>query len=50
MKIYLDSASVNEINEATQTGLIDGITTNPTLISKTGNNFEEEIREIINIL
>lgn len=50
MKLYLDTASIQEIDEATKTGLIDGITTNPTLIFKEGNNFDEEINEIIKIL
>ena len=37
MKIFLDTADLNEIKEASSTGLIDGVTTNPTLILKSGN-------------
>ena len=37
MKIFLDTADLNEIREASSTGLIDGVTTNPTLILRSGN-------------
>lgn len=38
MKIFLDTADLNEIRKANETGLIDGVTTNPTLIMKSGNS------------
>jgi len=38
MKIFLDTADLNEIKKANETGLLDGVTTNPTLIMKSGNS------------
>jgi len=38
MKIFLDTADLNEIRKANETGLLDGVTTNPTLIMKSGNS------------
>lgn len=46
MKIFLDTADVNEIHKAYDTGLIDGVTTNPTLILKSGRNLKEVAEEI----
>jgi transaldolase len=46
MKIFIDSADVNEIKEAAALGLADGVTTNPTLIAKAGVSLEKTIREI----
>ena len=46
MKIFIDSADVNEIKEAINLGLCDGVTTNPTLIAKTGRKNAEVIAEI----
>jgi len=46
MKIFLDTAEVHEIKKAFETGLIDGITTNPTLIKKSGRDPVEVIKEI----
>lgn len=46
MKIFIDSADVKEIKEAAALGLADGVTTNPTLIAKSGVNLEKTIREI----
>jgi len=46
MKIFIDSADVNEIREAVSLGLADGVTTNPTLIARSGRNFKEVIAEI----
>lgn len=40
MKIFLDTADLNEIKKANETGLLDGVTTNPTLILKSGNSLE----------
>lgn len=46
MKFFIDSADVNEIKAANERGWVDGVTTNPTLIAKSGRNFEEVIKEI----
>jgi Transaldolase len=45
MKIFLDSADINEIKELCKTNLIDGITTNPSLIAKSGGNILDVIKE-----
>lgn len=50
MKFFVDTADVNEISELTATGLIDGVTTNPSLIAKSGRNFFEVIAEICSIV
>jgi len=50
MKFFLDTANLNEIREAAATGIIDGITTNPTLISKEGNAFEDQLLKICGIV
>jgi transaldolase len=47
MKIFIDSADIKEIKEVHSWGILDGVTTNPTLIAKTGKKFEECIREIV---
>ena len=46
MKFFLDTANLNEIREVASTGILDGITTNPTLISKEGNAFEDQLLKI----
>lgn len=46
MQIFLDTANIDEIREAADTGLIDGITTNPSLIAKTGQNIKDVIYDI----
>ncbi len=46
MKIFIDSANLAEIKEAVELGVIDGVTTNPTLISKEKGKFEDIIRQI----
>jgi len=46
MKIYVDSADVKEIQAAKEVGLCDGVTTNPTLIAKTGKSMVQAIRDI----
>lgn len=46
MKIYVDSANMNEIKAAAELGLCDGVTTNPTLLAKEGKGMEKVIREI----
>ncbi len=49
MKFFIDSADVNEIKQANDRGWVDGVTTNPTLIAKSGRQFEEVIKEICKI-
>lgn len=50
MKFYLDTASVKEIQEAASLGLLDGVTTNPSLVAKEGRVFREVLIEICNIV
>lgn len=50
MKFFIDTADVKEIRAAYEMGCIDGVTTNPSLIAKTGRPFEETIREICSIV
>jgi transaldolase len=47
MKFFLDTAMIAEIREAASYGILDGITTNPTLIAKTGRGFYEVVEEIL---
>jgi transaldolase len=46
MKFFVDTADVAEIRELSATGLVDGVTTNPTLVAKAGRDFKEAIVEI----
>src|SRR6185295_5081495 len=46
MKFFVDTADVAEIKELAATGLLDGVTTNPTLVAKAGRDFKEIIKEI----
>lgn len=50
MKIFLDSADINEIQEINQLGIIDGLTTNPSLLSKTKDDFRSTITKICKII
>jgi transaldolase len=50
MKFFIDTADVNEIREAHELGLVDGVTTNPSLIAKSGRKFEDVIKEITAIV
>ncbi len=50
MKFFVDSADVEEIGELADSGLIDGVTTNPSLIAKSGRNFLDVIKEICSII
>lgn len=50
MKFFVDTADVGEIRELAATGLLDGVTTNPSLIAKTGRDFKETIAEICAIV
>ena len=50
MKIFLDTASVDEIREGASWGIVDGVTTNPTLIAREGRDFETVIKEICELV
>jgi len=50
MKIFLDTADVAEIREYAATGLVDGVTTNPSLAAKTGKDYVESLKEIVTII
>ena len=50
MKIFLDTANLDEIREAAKLGVVSGITTNPTLLAKEEADFEETIKEICRII
>lgn len=50
MKFFIDTANVDEIREAAATGIICGVTTNPTLVAKEGRDFRETILEITSIV
>ena len=50
MKFFVDSADVEEIGELAESGLIDGVTTNPSLVAKSGRNFLDVVKEICSIV
>ena len=50
MKFFIDSADINEIKEAHALGLVDGVTTNPSLVAKTGKPFHKVAEEILKIV
>jgi transaldolase len=50
MKFFLDTALVDEIREGASYGLVDGVTTNPSLVAKSGRKFREVIEEICTIV
>jgi transaldolase len=50
MKIFLDTADVAEIREYAATGLVDGVTTNPSLAAKTGRDYGDSLKEICSIV
>ena len=50
MKFFIDTADVKEIREAHDLGLVDGVTTNPSLIAKSGRKFKDVIKEITSIV
>ena len=45
MQFFIDTADVAEIREAQALGILDGVTTNPSLVAKSGRDFEEVARE-----
>jgi transaldolase len=50
MKFFIDTADLAEIRDLAATGLVDGVTTNPSLVAKTGRNFLEVVREICEVV
>jgi len=50
MKFFIDTANIEEIKEANNMGMVDGVTTNPSLIAKEGRDFKEIITEICEIV
>ena len=50
MKIFIDSADLNEIKQAAEFGIVDGVTTNPSLIAKSGANLKDVLREIADLI
>ncbi|MFB3073326.1 MAG: transaldolase family protein, partial [bacterium] len=50
MKLFIDSADIDEIIEAQSLGVLDGVTTNPSLIARSGKPFEQVVREILKVI
>lgn len=50
MKFFVDTADVNEIRDLAETGMLDGVTTNPTLVAQAGKDFIESLKEICQIV
>ena len=50
MKIFIDTANVDEIREAASWGILSGVTTNPSLIAKEGRDFKTVVKEITDIV
>ena len=50
MKFFIDTANIDEIKDAHSMGMVDGVTTNPSLIAKEGKDFQETIKEICGIV
>ncbi len=50
MKIFIDSADINEIKEANDMGILDGVTTNPSLVAKTGRKYMDVLQDIAKIV
>jgi transaldolase len=50
MKFFIDTGNVDEIREAASLGVLDGVTTNPSLIAREGRDFHEVLREIVSIV
>ena len=50
MKFFIDTAELNDIRELAATGLVDGVTTNPSLVAKSGRDFMEVLREICDVV
>jgi transaldolase len=50
VKFFLDSADINEIRQAAELGICDGVTTNPTLVAKSGQDFRTLLNEIVQLI
>ena len=50
MKFFIDTANIDEIKEAASLGILDGVTTNPSLVSKQGKDFRKLLDEILKIV
>ena len=50
MKFFIDTADLDEIRDLAQSGLVDGVTTNPSLVAKTGRDFQDVVKEITGIV
>jgi transaldolase len=50
MKIFIDSADIKEIRDAADSGLVDGVTTNPSLAAKTGKDYVDTLSELVELL
>jgi transaldolase len=50
MQIFIDTADIEEIRQANSLGVLDGVTTNPSLVARTGKEFESCIREILQLV
>ncbi|MFQ5466612.1 MAG: transaldolase family protein, partial [Kiloniellaceae bacterium] len=50
MRFFIDTADIAEIRDLAATGLVDGVTTNPSLVAKTGRDFMEVLEEICAIV
>ncbi len=50
MKFFIDTANIDEIKEASSMGILDGVTTNPSLVAKEGKNFKELLEEIVKVV
>jgi transaldolase len=50
MKLFIDTANIEEIREVASLGILDGVTTNPSLVSKEGKDFHQVLREIASIV
>lgn len=50
MKIFLDTANLEEIKKGVEWGIVDGVTTNPTLVAKEGADFKQRVKEICDLV
>ena len=50
MKFFIDTANIEEIKKASELGMVDGVTTNPSLVAKEGREFKELIKEICDLV
>jgi len=50
MQFFLDTADINDIKKAAELGILDGVTTNPSLVAKTGKSLKETVKEICEVV